>query len=111
MINPDQEDELTTLARARAGLSPSPADTARVRESLAAALAAPGNLAPDAPSSSSGQGLGPGGGWLRRVLVASVTAAAMTGAGGYWMGYRAGARDGRLGAPHAATNESTPPSR
>ena len=112
MTNPDQEDELTTLERARAGLSPSPADAARVRASLAAALAAPGNLAPEDASSHAGQGLGTGGGWLRRVLVVSVAAAAMAGAGGYWMGYRAGAREGRLAAAlPAVTDESAPPSR
>ena len=49
-------DELTMLARARAGLSPSPADAQRVRASLVAALAAPVNVAPDAAPSGSGQG-------------------------------------------------------
>jgi len=116
MIKPDQQDELTTLARARAGLSPSPADALRVRASLAAALAAPATFAPDAAPSGSGQGLGPGAGWpLRwplRVLVTSVVVAAVgAGAGGYWLGHRAGIQEARFATVHAVTNASVGPSQ
>ena len=112
MIKPDQQDELTTLARARAGLSPSPADALRVRAALAAAVSAPGDIVSDAASSGSGQDLGTGGGWTLRVLVTWVAAAAIgAGAGGYWMGHRAGSRDARLAAVLAVTNESVPPSQ
>jgi hypothetical protein len=110
MITPDQTDELTTLARARSGLSPSPADALRVRTSLAAALAAPGNTAPDGAAFGSEQGLGTGRGWSLRVLATSVAAAAMAaGAGGYWMGHRAGSRESRLDPHHPVTNEIVPP--
>jgi len=113
MINPDQEDELTTLARARAGLSPSPADALRVRASLAAALAGPENEASDdAAPGDSDPGLGTPSGWPLRVLAASVAAAAIAaGAGGYWMGYRAGARRVRVIAGPALMNENGPPSQ
>jgi len=113
MINPDQEDELTTLARARAGLSPSPADALRVRASLAAALAAPEDAASDhAAPSDSGPGSGAPLGRPLRLLAASVAAAAISaGAGGYWMGYRAGSREAGLAVAPALTNESLPPSR
>jgi len=111
MIPPDQQDALTTLARARAGLSPSPADALRVRASLVAALAAPATMAPDAALSGSGQG-GTGPGWPLRVLVTSVAAAAMAaGAGGYWLGHRTGSREARLAAPQAGTNQSASPSQ
>ena len=109
MINPDERDELTTLAKARAGLSPSPADALRVRASLAAAIAAP--VATEAASSGWGRSAGRGEGWPLRVLVASVAAAAIgAGAGGYWMGYRAGSREAPVGAVQNETSPSVSPS-
>jgi len=113
MIKADQRDELATLAHARAGLSPSPADALRVRASLAAALPAPGAVAPDAAPAGWGRSVGTGEGWSLRAVVASVAVAAMgAGAGGYWMGHRAGAREARLAAGDAVTrqSESVPPS-
>lgn len=111
MIKPDPQDELTTLARARAGLAPSPADAVRVRASLVAALAASGDGAPDAGPSGSGPGVGAGGGWPLRVLVTSV-AAAVVGAGafGYWIGHRAGSREALPAAVQTVANQSVPAS-
>jgi hypothetical protein len=111
MITPDKPDELTTLARARVGLSPSPADVLRVRASLVGALAAPADSAFDAAPSGSGPGLGTGAGWTLRVLVTSVAVATVgAGAAGYWLGYRAGTQETRPPGLAALTNERKPPS-
>jgi len=110
----DPPDELTTLAYARAGLSPSAADALRVRTSLAAALASAENVAPDASPSDAGSGLGGGGGWSLRALVTSVAVATIgAGAGGYWLGHRTASQqaEAHLSAAHAAANSGAPPSR
>jgi hypothetical protein len=107
MTTPDPQDELTMLARARAGLSPTAADALRVRASLDAALAAPGDVTPDA--SPSGSGLGTGGGWSLRFLATSIAVATVgAGAGGYWMGYRAGAREPGPAVTHAVAKDGAP---
>jgi len=93
MTAPDEQDELRTLSRARAALSPLPADAVRVRHALTAALAAPPIGAPDAGAAADGVGLAAS--WPLRILVTSVAAAAV-GAGGYWLGHGAGVREGRL---------------
>lgn len=109
MSTPDPRDELTILARARAGLSPSPADALRVRALLASALAAPGDSVPDPAVSTSGarQGLGTTQSWRLRVLLASAAATIGAGAGGYWIGHRAGTREARLAALHTVTHTVT----
>lgn len=98
MTTPHTRDEDELLARARAGLSPSPGDATRVRASVAAALAA--TVAPglDGTHAASAPGLASATrpGWSLRVLLTSVTAAAMgAGAVGYWMGHDAGVRAAR----------------
>lgn len=107
MIKPDEQEELLTLSRARVALSPSPADVLRVRNSLTAALAAP--VSGGGEPGLSGGDLAPGAGWPLRVLVTSVAAAAV-GAGGYWMGHRAGVQEARfITSPPAFTSASVPP--
>lgn len=108
MTESNEEADLIILARA--GLSPSPADALRVRTSLTAALAAAGSGATDAAPSGSLEGVDGGTNWPLRVLVTSVAAVAV-GAGGYWLGYRAGAREARPAAaqvPLAAQSAPSP---
>lgn len=85
----EMTNESTMLARARAGLSPSEADRARVGASLAAALA---SAAPLLPAAHGALPMKAGVGWTARLLVATTLAAA-AGTGGYWAGYRAGRDD------------------
>ena len=95
-----ENEERRVLSRARAELSPSLADRARVRRALqstlASSAAAEGSSTGDAPSALPGNSHAAGGQlgkWLGRLLV---PVAATLGAGvGYELGYSAGAEDSR----------------
>jgi len=82
-------DERRFLERASSGLSPTPADRARVRASLDEFLAAEA-LGPDAkvddPSGAAATSLAAGPTWLGALGIAAGVAAA-AGAGGYYLGY------------------------
>ena len=92
-MNGDKRDSSEVLARARRAWSPGPADAARVRRGIGAALAAgpasDGGAAPGGPRVSASAP-----NWTSRLLVAGAIAAA-SGGSGYWAGHRAGLREAR----------------
>ena len=109
-MNDLERDEQELLSRARAGLAPTLDTTARLRESIAAAVAAGAVADPRVAGARAaaprGLAAGPAGTVARLIVVTAIA-----GSAGYGLGYRAGERRAARVPVAAASAPAPAPSR